>query len=89
MEEVKGRGGRRSGSGRPVGSGNYGESTKVVRLPESLAKDVQGFVERYQELERIILAYAHELEPRKTSPRATEAWNIISDLLQILETTER
>ncbi|OIP75628.1 MAG: DNA polymerase V [Oscillatoriales cyanobacterium CG2_30_44_21] len=34
------RGGKREGAGRPVGSGKYGESTKAVRLPVSIADEV-------------------------------------------------
>ncbi len=38
-------GGARTGAGRPKDSGKYGESTAVIRVPESLKKTVQNFVE--------------------------------------------
>lgn len=37
-------GGKRKGAGRPKGLGQYGESTKPIRLPESLIKPVLEFV---------------------------------------------
>ena len=39
------RGGQRSGSGRPSGSGKYGEPTKAVRIPESQVEAVLEWVE--------------------------------------------
>lgn len=38
-------GGTRKGAGRPKGRGQYGESTKPIRLPESLIESVMKFVE--------------------------------------------
>jgi DNA polymerase V len=38
-------GGARKGAGRPKGRGQFGESTKPVRLPVSLIKSVMKFVE--------------------------------------------
>ncbi len=35
------RGGKRAGAGRPKGSGKYSEPTVALRLPQSLAQDVQ------------------------------------------------
>lgn len=40
-----GHGGTRKGAGRPKGRGQYGESTKPIRLPESLIESVMKFVE--------------------------------------------
>lgn len=37
-------GGKRKGAGRPKGQGQYGESTRPVRLPESLIEPVLEFV---------------------------------------------
>jgi DNA polymerase V len=34
------RGGKREGAGRPVGTGKYGETTKAVRLPVSIANKI-------------------------------------------------
>ncbi|NUN64755.1 translesion error-prone DNA polymerase V autoproteolytic subunit [Pseudanabaena biceps] len=34
------RGGKREGAGRPVGTGKYGETTKAVRLPVSIADEI-------------------------------------------------
>ena len=36
----KGHGGKREGAGRPRGQGKYGETTKPLRVPESLVEDV-------------------------------------------------
>lgn len=37
-------GGKRKGAGRPKGQGQYGETTKPIRLPESLIEPVLKFV---------------------------------------------
>lgn len=37
-------GGKRQGAGRKPGSGKYGEPTKLMRVPESLAEEIKGFV---------------------------------------------
>ncbi|HIK33360.1 MAG TPA: translesion error-prone DNA polymerase V autoproteolytic subunit [Oscillatoriales cyanobacterium M59_W2019_021] len=42
-----GRGGKRPGAGRPPGTGKYGEPTKAVRLPMSLAEQVTEILERW------------------------------------------
>ena len=38
------RGGMRNGSGRPTGTGQWGEGTRVLRVPESLYEQVRGFL---------------------------------------------
>jgi DNA polymerase V len=38
-------GGRRFGAGRPSGSGKYQEKTKVIRVPESMTRDINAYVE--------------------------------------------
>ncbi|MGB7056356.1 MAG: translesion error-prone DNA polymerase V autoproteolytic subunit [Geitlerinemataceae cyanobacterium] len=43
-----GRGGKRAGAGRPPGTGKYGEPTKAVRLPMSLADRVTEILESWQ-----------------------------------------
>ncbi len=43
-----GRGGKRPGAGRPPGSGKYGEPTKALRLPISLATQVMEVLEHWQ-----------------------------------------
>ncbi|WP_455379855.1 LexA family protein [Acidihalobacter prosperus] len=40
----KGHGGHRKGSGRPAGSGRYGEPTKPIRVPQSLVPSVQALL---------------------------------------------
>lgn len=85
MEGIKLKRKRAPGAGRPVGTGNFGEPTKVVRLPQSVADNVQAFVEKQQELERIINQWKDELEPRKTSERVKLAYEVISELVFILE----
>jgi DNA polymerase V len=37
-------GGKRKGAGRPKGQGQYGESTKPIRLPESLIEPILKFI---------------------------------------------
>ncbi len=39
------RGGRRPGAGRPEGSGRYGEKTRVMRVPASMADGVRDYLE--------------------------------------------
>lgn len=43
------RGGKRQGSGRPKGSGKYGEPTKLIRLPESWVEQIEQAKLRSQE----------------------------------------
>jgi DNA polymerase V len=43
------RGGKRSGSGRPVGSGKFSEPTRAIRLPISLIEQIEQMQERAQE----------------------------------------
>ena len=38
-------GGKRSGAGRPPGSGKYNESTKTVRIPKSLINRVRNYID--------------------------------------------
>ena len=40
----KQRGGKRSGAGRPKGSGLYGQATKPVRVPANMVDEVKAFV---------------------------------------------
>jgi DNA polymerase V len=40
------RGGIRKGSGRPKGSGKFGEATRAIRLPESKVEKVMRWMER-------------------------------------------
>ncbi len=40
------RGGARAGAGRPKGKGKYGESTKPIRIPESLVESILRLVEK-------------------------------------------
>jgi DNA polymerase V len=42
-------GGKRSGSGRPKGSGKFGEPTRAIRLPESLIQQLVQMQERAKE----------------------------------------
>ena len=39
------RGGARLGAGRPKGQGKYQETTKPIRVPESMIQAVLGYVE--------------------------------------------
>ena len=42
------RGGLRNGAGRKVGTGKFGETTTVVRIPESQAPVIKDFLAAYQ-----------------------------------------
>jgi DNA polymerase V len=42
-------GGKRSGSGRPKGSGKFGEPTRAIRLPESLIQQLEQMQEKAKE----------------------------------------
>ena len=42
------RGGNRPGGGRKVGTGKFGESTKVMRIPTSQEAVISDFLEAYQ-----------------------------------------
>ncbi len=75
-------GGARLGSGQPS---KFGEKTKVVRLPESMANDVEGFVQKFQDLKYHLEAEREKLEPRKNLVRGEEAYKIVMELLFILE----
>jgi DNA polymerase V len=39
------RGGARPGAGRPKGQGKFGETTRPIRIPESMIEQVQRFVQ--------------------------------------------
>ena len=41
---MKNHGGKRTGAGRPKGTGQYGTATKVMRVPESKVEDVKAFL---------------------------------------------
>ena len=47
MNNIK-RGGIRTGAGRKVGTGKFGETTTVVRIPESQAPVIKDFLAAYQ-----------------------------------------
>jgi DNA polymerase V len=43
-----GRGGKRVGAGRPKGSGKYGEQTKAMRVPQSLADRLEPILKNWR-----------------------------------------
>ena len=47
MNNIK-RGGIRTGAGRKIGTGKFGETTTVVRIPESQAPVIKDFLAAYQ-----------------------------------------
>ena len=47
MGKIK-HGGYRLGAGRKVGTGKYGESTKVIRVPISKVTDIKHYILRQQ-----------------------------------------
>jgi hypothetical protein len=81
-KKLSSHGGARPGAGQPS---KFGEKTKVVRLPESIANDVEGFVQKYQDLKFNLQTSKQELEPRKNLVRAKEAYDLVLELLFILE----
>lgn len=48
----KGRGGKRPGAGRPVGSGLYGCPTKAMRFPAHLEEEIKAFITKKIQAER-------------------------------------
>ncbi len=38
------RGGKRSGAGRPQGTGKFGSATKTIRVPEKMVDDIYDFI---------------------------------------------
>ncbi len=42
------RGGKRPGAGRPIGTGPWGEPTKVMRIPISLIEKVKAFILKHK-----------------------------------------
>ncbi len=59
------RGGRRTGAGRPPGTGKYGEPTKAVRLPISLVGSLQGILDDWK---RLPLQQRHQIELHYVRP---------------------
>ena len=57
------RGGRRMGAGRKVGSGQYGEITKVMRIPESRIEEV-----------KMILQFPNKLKPEPGKTKISEVF---------------
>jgi len=46
--QIMGRGGKRDGAGRKLGSGKYKEPTKPVRIPLSLVDKVLEFINQWK-----------------------------------------
>lgn len=51
-QKTTGRGGKRSGAGRPKGGGLYNCPTKFLRVPIHLVEDVKAFVLKKLKQER-------------------------------------
>jgi DNA polymerase V len=49
------RGGKREGAGRPAGTGKYGEKTKAVRLPISIADEILTSLQQSPEKPEIVV----------------------------------
>jgi DNA polymerase V len=57
------RGGRRIGAGRKVGSGQYGETTKVMRIPQSRIEEV-----------KMILQFPNKIKPEPGKTKISEVF---------------
>jgi hypothetical protein len=55
------RGGRRPGAGRVTGTGNYGEPTKVMRVPASMVETIKRFIKFGEETEPTCPFYVQDL----------------------------
>lgn len=51
------RGGKREGAGRPQGSGKYGEPTKAIRVPRSMAQMVQTWLKQRTDMRLPLFEY--------------------------------
>lgn len=61
-ESVSKHGGKRAGAGRKSGSGRFGESTKVVRIPESKVPVVKAWLAQQQKLSQQGLNSANQAQ---------------------------
>ncbi len=57
----KQRGGARVGAGRKKGSSAYGETTKAIRIPESMLPDIQAMLTEQKQQFSILSAHADKL----------------------------
>jgi DNA polymerase V len=74
------RGGFRPGSGRPRGSGKHGEQTVAIRVPLSLASNL----DKYQSLLALIEDYKNRsADASPTSPRWEQMRAFLSDFAQL------
>lgn len=67
------RGGKRSGAGRPHGSGKYGEPTKAIRIPQSLVDKLQQVLVNYDPQNNPLqwLSFFQPAHPNPKTPRRT------------------
>ena len=63
VKGMAGRGGRRPGAGRPVGSGKYGEPTKAVRVPESMVPHLPRMISEWRDFQAEQSAILDALQP--------------------------
>jgi len=61
---IQGRGGKREGSGRPTGTGKYGEPTKAIRVPEGSIVHIKSFLK--EDYPKINASSQHE-QPSNSS----------------------
>lgn len=45
MSSKKGHGGKRTGAGRPVGSGKYNSPTKTMRIPTEMQEEIASYID--------------------------------------------
>lgn len=67
------RGGKRQGAGRKAGSGQYGETTKVMRIPESRIEEV-----------KMILQFPAILKPEAGSTKVSDVFQAMMGQRQAL-----
>lgn len=67
------RGGKRQGAGRKAGSGQYGETTKVMRIPESRMEEV-----------KMILQFPAILKPEPGSMKVSDVFQAMMGQRQAL-----
>jgi DNA polymerase V len=73
------RGGKRTGAGRPQGTGKYGEATKAVRLPIRIADEILAVLSNKSEpieTDEILAALSKKSEPIKQIELGTTVQSI-------------
>lgn len=75
-----GRGGKRKGAGRPIGTGKFGEPTKAVRLPVSMIDQIMKFIAN-RGFNYPVLKQSQSAKVLTDNPRAVEKLDLADSLL--------